>query len=173
MESEDDVSFLRNYLTQDLSDEMNLFSFGSSEEYKDDYKIQEEFVNSSPDSSVNSQIIKNKTIKVRTKKIRDIINAFAKEKNNYGVPCIVVRRIDSDGTLRLEHISDDKTNIDIKYAEHVLFYIYKVWGRTVELIRKTDGHTDLLRYDISGFAIDHATSDYPECIEEKDVASSW
>ena len=168
MESEDDVSFFRNYLTEELAEELHLFSYGNAPEYKDDYSTQEK---TSPDQNK-----KNKTIQVRTKELKDILEAVARDRNNYGAPLIVVRRVDSDGTLRLEHLSEDKTNVDIKYAEHVLKYIYRVWGRSVELIRKgvgSDQHTNLMKYDASGFSVDHATSDYPEIIEQKDTPSSW
>ncbi|KKK88112.1 hypothetical protein LCGC14_2746460, partial [marine sediment metagenome] len=180
MESEDDVSFFRNYLTEELCDKLHLFAFGSPEEYHDNYKTQEEIKKRLKESDrelgsfpIDEQLKTNKTIKVRTKDVNDIIQTMARVRNNYGVPCIVVRRVDSDGTLRLEHVQDDLTNVDIGYGEHVLQYIFRVWGRPVELIRKNTDHTHVMKYDASGFSLDHATSDYPESIEDKDSASSW
>ena len=181
MIAEDDVSFFRNYLTEELADKLHLFAFGSPKEYHDNYKIQEEIkkrMNDNKDRQLGSfpideQLKTNKTIKVRTKDLNDIIRTFARAHNNYGVPCLVVRRVDSDGTLRLEHVEDDLTNVDIGYGEHTLKYIFRVWGRPVELIRKNVDHTHVMKYDASGFSLDHATSDYPESIEEKDSASSW
>ncbi len=181
MESEDDVSFFRNYLTEDLAEKLHLFAYGSPAEYKDDYPVQEEILKryrNNGDEKIGSMPVddllkKNKTVQVRTKEIKDIINAIARTRNNYGVPCIVVRRVDSDGTLRLEHTVDDLTNIDIRYGEHVLSYIWKVWGRPVELVRRSKNAVQIMKYDASGFGLDHATSDYPESVEEKDTASSW
>lgn len=181
MKSEDDVSFFRNYLTEELCDKLHLFSFGSPKEYDDNYKAQDEIrkrlkggnSNHLGDLPIDEQIKHNKTIQVRTKDVKDIVQTMARTRNNYGVPCIVVRRVDSDGTLRLEHVADDLTNIDIGYGEHVLQYIFRVWGRPVELIRKSSDHTHVMKYDVSGFSLDHATSDYPESIEDKDSASSW
>jgi stage V sporulation protein R len=181
MESEDDVSFFRNYLTEELCDELHLFAYGSPEDYKDDYKIQEEIEKRVRDNGeehigslpIDEQFKINKTLQVRTKNIKDVISSLARTKNNYGVPCIEVRRVDSDGTLRLEHGKDDLTNVDIKYGEQTLAYVFRVWGRPVELIRKDTDHTDLMKIDATGFSVDHATADYPECIEEKDAASSW
>ncbi len=181
MESEDDVSFFRNYMTEELCDELNLFAYGSPSEYKDDYPIQEEVgkrVKDQGDSflgnlPIDEQIKKNKTLQVRTKDYKDVIHALARSRNNYGVPCIAVRRVDSDGTLRLEHTMDDATNIDIKYGEQTLTYIFRIWGRPVELIRRNADRTDFMRMDASGFSIDHDTSDYPESIEKNDAASSW
>ncbi len=181
MESEDDVSFFRNYLTEDLCDELHLFAFGSPEEYNDNYKIQEEIKKRTRENGdrhlgnfpIDEQLKINKTVQVRTKDVDDIVRTIARTRNNYGVPCIVVRRVDSDGTLRLEHVKDDLTNVDTGYGEHILRYIFRVWGRPVELIRKNVDHTHVMKYDASGFSLDYATSDYPESIEENDVASSW
>lgn len=180
MKSEDDVSFFRNYLTEELCDEFHLFAYGSPDEYKDNYRVQEEIekrmkINEQPLGAlpIDEQMKINKTVKVRTKDVKDVVNAMARTRNNYGVPCIVVRRVDSDGTLRLEHVPDDLTNVDINYGQHVLHYVYRVWGRPVEIVRRETDHTHVMRFDNSGFSLDHATADYPQSIEEKDNASSW
>lgn len=177
IDEEDDVSLFRKYLTEKLCDELHLFAYGSPDEYKDDYKIQEDIakrVDKSGDRDLGShtideQLVINKTTQVRAKNVKDVVNAMARSRNNYGVPLIVVRRVDSDGTLRLEHLRDDATNVDIKYGEQTLGYIFKIWGRPVELIRKEEGHTHYMRYDSSGFTIDHATADWPESIENVDA----
>lgn len=181
MESEDDVSFFRNYLTEKLCDKLHLFAFGSPEAYHDNYKVQEEIQKRLKENSdrqlgnfpIDEQLKVNKTVKVRTKDVSDIVRTMARVRNNYGVPCIVVRRVDSDGTLRLEHVADDLTNVDIAYGKYTLQYVFKVWGRPVELIRKGSDHTHVMKVDATGFTIDHATSDYPEIIEDEDSASSW
>ncbi len=181
MIAEDDVSFFRNYLTEELIDKLHLFAFGSPEEYHDNYKIQEEIKKRMTDNKdrqlgkfpIDEQLKTNKTVKVRTKDLSDILRTMARVRNNYGVPCLVVRRVDSDGTLRLEHVEDDLTNVDIGYGEHTLRYIFRVWGRPVELIRRNTDHTHVMKYDASGFTLDHATSDYPDSIEDEDSASSW
>lgn len=181
MQSEDDVSFFRNYLTEELSDKFHLFAYGSPDGYRDDYRIQEEIEKRMKgngehglgDFPIDEQLKINKTLQVRTRDLKDIVNSMARTRNNYGVPCIVVRRVDSDGTLRLEHSPDDRTNVDIRYGEHVLQYVYRVWGRPVEMVRRETDHTHVMRFDSSGFSLDHATSDYPQVIEEKDAASSW
>jgi len=182
MEEEDDLSFFRNYLTEELAEELKLFAYGSPDEYDDDYGIQDEIEKRLKENNSNmgkrpidKYITANKTVQVRTKKVKDIIQAMARNMNNFGVPCIVVRRVDSDGTLRLEHVQDDKVNVDINYSEQTLAYIWKAWGRPVEMVRKSpeDEVTWLMKYDDSGFVIDYETSDYPESIEKEDVASSW
>lgn len=172
MESEDDISFFRNYLTEELSDELHLFAYGSPDKYKDDYRTQND-LNKKQKDSLSEQDKINKTVEVRTKNVKDVVDAMARARANYGVPAIQIRRVDSDGTLRLEHVRDDKTNLDLGYAEQTLRYIYRAWGRPVELIRKNPGHTDLLKYDVNGFDFDYTTPDYPESVEKDDPVSSW
>ncbi len=185
MENEDDLSFLRKYLTEELVEELHLFGYGSPDEYNDDYGLQEaidkrlashgdEHLGQMP---IDKQMINNQTVKVRTKDIKQIVNMFAKSNNNYGVPVIVVRRVDADGLLRLEHLPSDNVNVDIHYSAHVLKYIARVWGRPVELIRKDKDKTWIIKAVPSGdgynIEIDHEVSDYPEVAESEEALSSW
>ncbi len=182
MIEEDDVSFLRKYLTEKLVDELHLFGYGNISSYNDEYKIQEEICKRESKSDLDfgedpldEQVIDNKTISVRNKKVKDILNTFARSHSNYGVPLIVVRRVDEAGMLRLEHLDQDSFNLDVKYAEHVLKYIGKAWGRPVELVRK-DPKTErtwILKYDGYGFEVNYERLDYPDVIEKSNVPSSW
>lgn len=188
MMEEDDVSFMRNYLTEDLAHELHLFMYGSTDKYKDDYgiqeKIKERFKESEKDDlgshAIDEQYIENKTVIVQSKELKDIIRGFAWSRNNYGVPEIVVRRVDETGLLRLEHSRSDPVNLDLSYAEYVVKYIYKTWRRPIELIRKShpdakgeDQRTWVLTYNGHQFDVDFMESDYPDVIEETDVPSSW
>lgn len=178
-QEEDDVSFMRHYLTEDLANDLHLFTYGNNEKYKDTYEIQEDILDRNESNELDSrrrtdsQIIENRTVKVRSKEIKDIVSVLAKSLNNYGVPDIVIRRVDESGLMRLEHLSSDNVNLDIKYAENVIKYIYKVWRRPVEIIRKSKDRTYILNYDGINFDINHESSDYPEVIEKTDVPSSW
>lgn len=181
MIDEDDVSFFRNYLTEELAEELHLFGYGNVDEYDDNYSIQEEINKRLRDNGedhltempIDEQYIANKTIAVRSKDLKDIVNMFSKVRNNYGVPVIVVRRVDEAGLLRLEHLADDTVNLDIGYAEHVLRYVGKIWGRPVEMIRRDGDRTWTMNYDGVSFEINHEASDYPECIESRQSPSSW
>lgn len=184
MTEEDDVSFLRNYLTENLAAELHLFSYGNISDYRDDYETQEKIRERMKQAGtrdlgkqgIDGQLVANKTIAVHSKKMTDLINTFSKTRNNYGVPAIVVRRVDEAGLLRLEHTSDDSVNLDIDYAEHVLKYVYRIWRRPVELVRKPGSVADktwLMSYNGISFEIDHQTPDYPECVEDTDIPSSW
>lgn len=181
MLEEDDISFFRNYLTEEFANELHLFTYGNTKDYDDNYSVQEEILKRLRDNQENhlgqipidAQYIKNKTIAVGSKDVKDIIGMFAKGLNNYGVPKIVVRRVDEAGLLRLEHLPEDSVNLDIKYAEHVIRYIYQVWGRPVELVRKDKDKTWTLNFDGVSFEVSHEAPDFPECIESKQSPSSW
>lgn len=183
MKSEDDQSFLRKYLTEELVEDLHLFGYGSPDEYADSYGIQEEIqkrVKSNGEDHlgqmpIDQQIIHNRTVKVRTKDVKKIVNMFAKNNNNYGVPIIVIRRVDSDGLLRMEHLSSDSVNLDIQYAAQVLRYVARVWGRPVEMIRKDKekSRTWIMKCTGDDIEIDHEVYDYPEVSESKEIMSSW
>lgn len=181
MMEEDDVSFFRKYLTEELVSELHLFTIGNSQEYSDNYDIQERFRSSGSDNddfvmpNILDQMVANKTIQVCSKEVKDIIKSFAQEHNNYGVPSIVIRRVDESGVLRIEHLKEDKINLDIAYAEQVMKYIHRVWGRSVELIRKGENKdkTWVMSYDGMSFEIGHEAYDYPECVEKIQHPSSW
>lgn len=164
---EDDVSFMRNYLTDELANDLNLFAFGSTEDYCDSYDVQEDLLNNASDGALAKQDVENKTIKVRTKDPADIVKAYSKSTANYGSPLIVVRRVDPDGLLRLEHLPPDDINVDINYAKHALKYIQKAWGHPVELIRKDKVRkiTWVLAIDGDKLESDTMPWDYPESVE--------
>ena len=181
LETEDDVSFFKNYLTEELCDELHLFAYGNNDLYDDSYETQEQInereqqSESFGDLEIDDKIIENKTVVVRSKDVKNVVKAFARARNNYGVPVIVVRRVDEAGMLRLEHVQDDAVNIDVAYAEYVLKYIFQAWGRPVELIRKDvkEERTWILSYDGISYNKDYQTIDYPECIEKDQRPSSW
>lgn len=184
MEEEDDISFLRNYLTEELCDDLHLFSYGNIDNYKDDYETQERIRERTQEmkrdsdlgqNDIDSTIVDNKTIAVRSKRVDDVIAAFSKQRYNYGVPMIVVRRIDESGLLRLEHLQEDPTNTDLGYAENVLRYVHQIWGREVEIIRKhpEEGKTRILRWNGFDFELDYQSIDYPDIIEKEAPPSSW
>lgn len=173
-EMEDDVSFIRNYLTEKLCQELHLFSYGNNDKYKDDYRVQEneQDENASEDEGVVEQTIENQTIIVQSKNVKNVIDNFAKQSSNYGSPLIVIRRVDADGVLRLEHLQHDEINLDLKYTKEVMKGIHKVWKRPIELIRKDGKKTWVLTYSGS-FEVSWESADYPEVLENSAAPSSW
>jgi len=105
-EMENDVSFLRNYLNQDIIKEMNLYVYGKK--------------------GANYQITSVEWEKVK----RRLLDS----KTNGGFPYIVV--VDGDykgnGELYLKH-KYDGNELDIRYVEKTLPSVLHLWGRAVHL----------------------------------------
>lgn len=104
---DDDFSFIRNYLTRELADELNLF----------EYTVRK-------DGSVE-------VIETEIDELRDTILA---SKYNFGAPVVTAQQVDSDGTLHLvhDHVSDGR-GLDLRRTERVLEYVHRVWRRDVRL----------------------------------------
>jgi len=104
---DDDFSFIRNYLTEELAHELQLFCYEADR-----------------DGSIEA-------IASDMNELRDTILA---PKYNFGAPGIAVRHVRTDGTLELEHESDaDGRGLDLKRAERVIEYIHRLWRRPVQL----------------------------------------
>lgn len=103
---DDDVSFLRNYLTEPLVDELHLYVFGPEQD-----KI----------------VVKSR----RWELVRD---RLIKEVFHGGLPIIEV--VDGDfhrrGELYLIH-RHEGTDLDLPYAERTLEHVHLLWGRPVHL----------------------------------------
>jgi stage V sporulation protein R len=104
---DDDFSFIRNYLTEDLAEELSLFQYVANK-----------------DGSIN----------VVDTKIHEIREAILASKFNFGAPSVSAQDIEVDGTLRLFHDHEtDGRGLDLKRTEKVLEYVQRVWRRTVKL----------------------------------------
>jgi stage V sporulation protein R len=107
MREEDDFGFVRNYLTRDLIEKLELFVY----EARDDGDIR---------------IAKNE--------VHAVHEAILGPKFNYGAPRIAANHLHVDGSLQLvhDHHSDGR-GVDLNRAERVLEYIGRVWRRPVTL----------------------------------------
>jgi stage V sporulation protein R len=119
-ELESDISFLRNYLTKDLvlREDMYLFQKQGKE-----YKIVDRDWENVRDQLVNMRV-------------------------NGGFPYITVNDGDymRNGELYLKHWYEG-IELDLKYLEKVLPYIYKLWGRTVHMETVVENKEILFTYD--------------------------
>lgn len=107
MHQEDDFGFVRNYLTEEMADELKLIQY--EQIGADKYKIIER----------NMETLKE---------------SIVAHKFNFGAPQIQVKSVQSDGTLLLEHqYKVDGRGLDLFRADKVLNYIYSVWRRPVVL----------------------------------------
>ncbi|HLG16161.1 MAG TPA: SpoVR family protein [Blastocatellia bacterium] len=120
-ELENDVSFLRNYLTEDLCEEMDLFIY----ELVDD---EEWTVTEKGWEAVRDRLVANMT--------------------NFGFPYIEVVDGDYDGNreLYLMHRYEG-VELDMKYARKTLECVYKLWGRDVHLETVSDNEPLVMHYD--------------------------
>jgi stage V sporulation protein R len=104
---DDDFGFIRNYLSEELAEELKLFRYEAS-----------------ADGSV----------RVQDHDIHALRETVLAPKYNFGAPAVLVKHIASDGSLDLvhEHATDGR-GLDLDKAERVLDYIHKIWRRPIRL----------------------------------------
>jgi len=119
-EIESDVSFLRNYLTEDLIKELDLYLYKKE---GDEWVIVEK----------------------NWEKVRDTIVASL---TNFGRPYLVIDNGDYRGNreLYIKHLYEG-LELDLVYAEKTLQHVYLLWGRPVHLETVYEGKRILLSYD--------------------------
>ncbi|MBC7325697.1 MAG: SpoVR family protein [Moorella sp. (in: Bacteria)] len=117
---ENDVSFLRNYLTRELVEELDLFLY---------QKVGAEWV----------------VVEKDWEKVRD---GLVGRLTNCGFPYIVVEDGDYQrrGELYLRHYYEG-LELDVHYLEKTLPYVYLLWGRPVHLETVLDGKATVFSYD--------------------------
>jgi stage V sporulation protein R len=120
-EMDNDVSFLRNYLTKELCEEMDLFVYELVDE-------EEWTITDKKWERVRDQMVTNLT--------------------NFGFPYIEVVDGDYDGNreLYLKHRYEG-VELDMKYGRKTLEYVQKLWGRDVHLETVVDGEPLVMHYD--------------------------
>jgi stage V sporulation protein R len=119
-ELDNDVSFLRNYLTKDLVKELDLYIYRKE---GDEWVIVEK----------------------DWEKVRDGIVASL---TNFGYPYLVIDNGDYRGNseLYIKHLFEGQ-ELDLVYAEKTLQYVYQLWGRPVHLETVYEDKRILLSYD--------------------------
>jgi stage V sporulation protein R len=119
-ELENDVAFLRNYLTSDLVEELDLYLYRRE---GDKWVIVEK----------------------DWEKVRD---AIVHSMTNFGQPYIVVEDGDFNANreLFLRHRFEGQ-ELDLAYAEQTLRYAFRLWGRTVHLETKLEDKPVILSFD--------------------------
>jgi len=119
-ELESDISFLRNYLTKDLVNKLDLYLFG---------KQGNEWV-------------------VAEKQWEQVRDGLVASRVNGGFPYLMV--YDGDylraGELYLKHHYED-LELDVKYVEKTLPYVYYLWGKSVHLETELEERPVLFSYD--------------------------
>ncbi len=104
---DDDFSFVRNYLTPELAEELDLFRYTAA---------------------------KDGSIEVTEWDIEELRETMLAPKYNFGAPSVLATDVAVDGTLELTHEHDtDGRGLDLERAERVLDYVHKVWRRPIRL----------------------------------------
>lgn len=118
-EIDNDISFLRNYMTKEFIEKEDLYL------YK---KVGYEW-----------KIVEKDWEKVRDGLVASLLNS--------GYPYIVIKDGDfgKRGELYLEHIYEG-VELDVYYLEHTLPYVFSLWGRPVYLETRLDNKKVLFSY---------------------------
>ena len=107
MGEEDDFGFVRNYLDDELAEELGLFTFVARADGE---------------------------IKVAGRDIRQVREAILSPRFNFGAPRVAVSELQRDGTLVLRHDhATDGRGLDLDRARKVLEYVHRVWQRPVRI----------------------------------------
>ncbi len=108
--TENDVSFLSNYLTKDLGAEMKLFTYGYVDEDDED----------------------THDLEIKSREYDDLIRQLLAPHYNYGAPKILVMQV-NNGELYLRHDKGSLGDLDLRYAEKTMEYIFELWKKPVVL----------------------------------------
>jgi stage V sporulation protein R len=106
-----DYSFINNYLTRELAEDMKLFSYGLAGKEED------------PDA--DDLILKDRDLS----RIKNLITAHL---HNNGSPPVSITDVEN-GTLCLYHEDSDPNPLERQYAQETLKYISTAWGGPVKL----------------------------------------
>lgn len=126
---EDDISVIKNYLTKELVEEMELFAYKSEVEKNGDTVI---------------------TIKSRDP--IDVAEHLTKDSHNYRAPIITIEKASPTGLELIHHPSNDKT-LDERNISKVLGYMYEIWRAPID-IQTIDEKGEIVHhtYDEFGFS---------------------
>lgn len=119
-EFDSDLSFIRNYLTKQLTDELDLYIF---EKKGPEWKITDKSWEAIRDQLVYSRV-------------------------NGGFPYLVVEDGDflRSGELYLKHVYEG-IELDLKYLEKTLPYVFQLWGKTIHLETTVEDKKVVFTYD--------------------------
>ncbi|MCL6521183.1 MAG: SpoVR family protein [Firmicutes bacterium] len=110
---EDDVSLIQNFLTPELADEMELFTYGPRSRFAPSGREPE--------------------LEVKSRDIDQVREFLCRPRYNYGVPLVAVSEV-RHGQLYLEQLDRHVSGLDLEYAKKTLEYIGELWRGPVRLV---------------------------------------
>lgn len=120
-EIDNDISFLRNYLTEELCEELDLFVY---------------------------ELVDEEEWTVTEKKWERVRDRLVANMTNFGFPYIEVMDGDYAGNREIYlHHRHEGVDLDLKYARKTLEYVHKLWGRQVHLETIMDGEPTVMHYN--------------------------
>jgi stage V sporulation protein R len=91
---------------------------------------------------------------IQSRKLEDVVYRLVTPRYNYGAPRIVVAKVNDDSSLLLEHEPNDLGQLDFKYAEKTLEYLFELWKKPVHLKTfNNQRETTTLTHSVSGMQI--------------------
>jgi len=130
VEGEDDVSFIRNYLTEELCEDMQLFVYDQS-----------------------TDMMGNQIVEIKSKDLDDVKEYLTKKLYNYAAPGIVIDNVTSY-SIELVHTSSNIGTLDLNHTKKVMTYIYELWGIPVNIQTVSEDQEEVhITLDESGFSI--------------------
>lgn len=119
---EDDFSFIRNYLTQELCESLELYAYGPA---------------CSGHRAGKGPCPRCDEIRIESRELEEIVESLLRPRYNYGVPPIVVADV-VQGKLYLQHVAGDDRTLDREFAEKTMGYIYQLWKAPVILMTRNE-----------------------------------
>ena len=129
--TENDISFLSNYLTKELAVKLKLFTYGYADEDDED----------------------EKDVEIKSREYDEVIRQLLAPRYNYAAPKIIITEV-IKGELHLRHEKGSLGDLDLRYAEKTMEYVHELWKGNV-IIHATQGERPVrLVYSHSGFKVE-------------------
>ncbi|HEX9077779.1 MAG TPA: SpoVR family protein [Anaerolineae bacterium] len=129
--TENDISFLSNYLTRELAAKLKLFTYGYVDEDDDD----------------------EKDVEIKSREYDEVIRQLLAPRYNYGAPKIVITEA-VNGELHLRHEKGSLGDLDLRYAEKTMGYIHELWKGNVVIYATQGERLVKLIYGSGGFKLE-------------------
>jgi stage V sporulation protein R len=126
-EEENDISFISNYLTQELAEELKLFTYGNACGHTPDGK---------------GRCGRCGEIEIKSRDLDAVIRSLIAPRANYGVPRVVIGEV-KNGELYMEQDPQELGGLDKKYADKTIDYIHQLWRHRVHIRTVDQGGKEL------------------------------